>query len=120
MSRDALNLAAALAAWKSDDFRVVLCREIEALGPHRLPLQQALAQSSRVSDSPIRVMALRESATGTEITARVGVLYGGVVAGCNCADDPTPIDEQNETCTLEFTIDRRSGDARVRVVADPD
>lgn len=115
---DPILLPRSLAAWHTGDFRAALCRELEALGPHRLPLQQGLVRSSHVSDAPIRVMALGEAESGPTLTARVGVFYAGVIAGCNCADDPTPVDAQSEYCVLQVVIDRTTGAARVSVADD--
>lgn len=115
---DPIRLPRSLAAWHTDGFRAALCRELEALGPHRLPLQQGLARSSHVSDAPIRVMALDAFEDEHALTIRVGVVYAGVIAGCNCADDPTPVDEQAEYCVLQVVIDRTTGAARVSVADD--
>ena len=43
------------------------------------------------------------------IRARVGVFFHGVIAGCSCADDPTPVEPQQEYCELELAIDRSTG-----------
>lgn len=113
-----LALPASLAAWNTDGFRVTLCREVEALGPHRLPLQQGLAHSSAVGTAPLRIMVISESAAGNALFVRVGVFYTGVIAGCNCADDPTPVDEQNEYCILQIEIDRATAAIRVSLLPD--
>jgi hypothetical protein len=103
-----LKLPALLDAWNTDAFRSVLKAELEALGEDNLPLQQGLSQSSRVSDSGYKVMPISEQDEGDTIKARVGVMYKGIIAGCSCADDPTPVDEINEYCELLVTIDRES------------
>ena len=103
-----LKLPALLDAWNTDSFRSVLKAELEVLGEDRLPLQQGLSQSSRVSDSGYKVMPISEQDEGDTIKARVGVMYQGIIAGCSCADDPTPVDEINEYCELLVTIDRES------------
>lgn len=103
-----LKLPALLDAWNTDAFRSVLKAELEALGEDNLPLQQGLSQSSRVSDSGYKVMPISEQDEGDTIKARVGVMYQGIIAGCSCADDPTPVDEINEYCELLVTIDRES------------
>lgn len=111
-------LPASLAAWETDGFRTALCREIEALDRHRLPLQQGLARSSMVGEGPIQVMVLGESASEQVIVVRVGVFYTGVIAGCNCADDPTPVDEQTEYCELRIEIDRATAATRASLLPD--
>jgi len=52
------------------------------------------------------------------IRVKAGIFYTGVIAGCSCADDPTPIDEQNEYCVVQFDIDRTTADATVTLLAE--
>ncbi|MGB0712599.1 MAG: hypothetical protein ACPGUC_03460, partial [Gammaproteobacteria bacterium] len=58
--------------------------------------------SSAVAPSPIKVVVLSVTADVGDTEVRVGVFYAGVIAGCNCADDPTPMDEENEYCELRL------------------
>jgi hypothetical protein len=92
----------------------VLKRELEAQAG-QLPLQQALANSSTVFGDRIEVMVIASEADGDRIRARVGVFFSGIVAGCSCADDPTPVEAQNEYCELLVDIDRRTAAADVRI-----
>jgi hypothetical protein len=62
------------------------------------------------------VIAARE-APGV-IRVKAGIFYTGVIAGCSCADDPTPINEQNEYCVVQFDIDRATADASVTLLAE--
>ncbi len=109
-----IHLPAALAAWGSPAFDAVLQRELEAQAG-QLPLQQALSGSSAVSGDRIEVMAIAHDADAGNIRARVGVFFSGIVAGCSCADDPTPVEAQNEYCELLVEIDRRTAAAEVRI-----
>lgn len=52
------------------------------------------------------------------IHARVGVFFTGIIAGCSCADDPTPVDTQNEYCELRLTIAKATAEAAVTPLAD--
>ena len=83
-----------------------------------LPLQTGLAQSSHVSDSPFKVMVINSAESGAVIEAKVGVFYSGIIAGCSCADDPTPIDEQPEYLEMVVRIDRQSAEATFSLAAD--
>jgi hypothetical protein len=114
----ALRLPAALAAWNTPAFNETLKRELEAAGPAVLPLQQCLAASSYALDEGCSVMILGASEETGAIRARIGVFFRGIIAGCSCADDPTPIESQQEYCELELLIDRRSGAAIVAPLAD--
>lgn len=113
-----LSLPDSLLAWDSPGFAAALKRELEALPPGSLPLQQGLAATSHALDADIQVMVIATGGTDGAITARVGVFYAGIVAGCSCADDPTPVEPQGEYCELELSIDRVTGKAEVALAAD--
>ena len=114
----ALRLPAALAAWNTPAFNETLKRELEAAGAAALPLQQCLAASSYALDEGCSVMILGAGEEIGLIRARVGVFFRGIIAGCSCADDPTPIEPQQEYCELELLIDRNNGVAIVAPMAD--
>lgn len=109
-----ISLPESLAAWGTPDFPAVLKRELEASGT-QLPLQEALAGSSAVFGDRIEVMVIASDADAGRIQAKVGVFFSGIVAGCSCADDPTPVEAQNEYCELRVDIDRRTAAAEVRI-----
>jgi hypothetical protein len=46
------------------------------------------------------------------------VFFSGILSGCSCADDPTPVEAQAEYCELAIAIDTASGEADVTVLAD--
>lgn len=102
-------LSESAKAWQSDTFKDTLKKEIESLDINLLPLQQGLRYSSAVVDKPFQVMILNVVEEHQVLKARVMIFYSGVIAGCNCADDPTPMDEQTEQCELEFSIDTTLG-----------
>ena len=106
----------ALREWGTPAFATVLKEEIERLDPDLLPLQQGLARSSSVAPGAPTAMVIGASADGGSIRARAGIFYAGIIAGCSCADDPTPASEIAEYCEAEFVIDRRSGDATVSLI----
>lgn len=109
-------LRQALRGWGAPDFEAELRRELERLPATQLPLQQGLTHSSYVSGDPFRVMVLGVSDAGTVLQARVGIFYSGVIAGCNCADDPTPIDVQPEYCELQLAIDKATAKTAVTLL----
>lgn len=112
-----LQLANILDAWGSPDFGDRLKAEIEHLDIGLLPLQQGLSSSSYVTSSKIEVMILGITETDKNIRAKAGIFYSGIIAGCNCADDPTPVDENNEYCEVLFDIDKVSGETTVTSLA---
>lgn len=109
-----LRLPESLAAWGTPDFPAALKRELEA-NAALLPLQKALAGSSAVAGDKIEVMVIASDADAECIRAKVGVFFSGIVSGCSCADDPTPVEAQNEYCELLVDIDRRTAAAEVRI-----
>ena len=111
-----IHLPAALGAWNSPEFMAVLKREIEQLGAGRLPLQQGLAASSHALDDHFEAMIIGATDEAGFIRARVGVFFSGIITGCSCADDPTPVEPQTEYCELLLTLDRTSGKAAVELI----
>lgn len=111
-------LVDSLAAWGRADFLACFVRECEALSPDCLPLQRALAYSSVVAEAPFRLIphAVHETAQGFIVTA--GVMFEGVIAGCSCADDPTPVPTQTEYCELALHVDRCTGQLRAELLPD--
>lgn len=112
------QLPKSLHAWKTAEFSAVLKQEIEQLDACKLPLQQGLSSSSYVTDRPFQAMVISVSEDAGLIRAKAGIFYTGVIAGCSCADDPTPVDEQTEYCVLQFDIDRTTAETTVTLLAE--
>jgi len=111
-------LSETLAAWGSPTFEGVLKRELEQLDAGLLPLQEGLSGTSHVTESPHTVMVLGAREDGGVIHAKVGIFYGGILMGCSCTDDPTPVEEQPEYCVLQIEINRKTAEARVTLLPD--
>ncbi len=111
-----IMLKNSLNAWQQDHFADTFRQEVEALPSARLPLQQALTLSSQVSEEPFQVMLLNQSETPEAIKVKVGLFFTGIIAGCSCADDPTPLDTQNEYCELLFQIDKASAETHIELL----
>jgi hypothetical protein len=114
-----LRLEEVLQAWGTPDFDAVLKREL-VWHASRLPLQQALRQSSSVADSPIAVMVLKAADSGGEIAVKVAVMFEGRTDGCACADDPSTDNKNSEYCEILLRIDKTSAIASTALVAAPD
>ncbi len=112
------QLIRALGAWKNPHFNEVLKDEIRQLGMAALPLQQGLSRSSHVSGDKYDVVVLNVAEEPQRILVKAGIFYQGIIAGCSCADDPTPVDEQTEYCVLQFDIDKRSAEAAISLLED--
>lgn len=111
------RLPESLAAWGTPDFKAVLKREIARLGGS-LPLQQGLSGSSYALDDAVEAVVHRVAQHGGHIQARVGIFYSGIIAGCSCADDPTPVEAQTEYCEVDVNIDQATGQADIRLAND--
>lgn len=111
-----LSLPKALAAFGTPQFKTEFCTEICAVGVSALPLQQAVSTSSVALADKLEVMILHSSETAQHVIIKAGVFFTGVIAGCSCADDPTPVDEQAEYCELLFRIDKATSAATVQLV----
>lgn len=106
-------LPKSIAAWNTDRFEKVLVQEVAALGLDHLPLQQGLTYSSVALDHALEVVLLDAEQQGDRVIAKLGAFYTGIVAGCSCADDPTPTDEVNEYCELVVAFGLSDGVASV-------
>ena len=112
------NLPHALAAWNTPRFGEVFKLEVEQLDASQLPLQQGLSGTSCVADDPFSVMLLGATAVDDCLRVKAGVFYAGLLSGCSCADDPTPLEAQPEYCELWFKIDMRNGETQVKPVPE--
>lgn len=113
-----LRLGKSLSEWGTPGFKETLKQEIEQLDPDQLPLQQGLVISSHVADSGFKAMILNVSEDPGFIRAKAGIFYSGIIAGCSCADDPTPMNEQNEYCEVLLSIDKQTGEASVVLLTE--
>lgn len=112
-----LKLPRTAQAWGTPEFEAMFQTELEAAGAARLPLRHALTLSNAVADSPIKVMLLAAAESAASLHLKAGVFYQGILAGCSCADDPTPVNEQTEYCELELEIQKASAVTAIRLCA---
>jgi len=113
-----IRLAQSLKAWGTPHFEAILKHEIAQVDADLLPLQQALSTTSHVTGSPRTVRIIRVVDGGGTIRVKAGIFYSGIIAGCSCADDPTPIDEHNEYCEVELAIDTNTAETVVTLVQE--
>lgn len=111
------RLEKALHAWGTPGFEEVLRQElVQHTG--QFPLQQGLSFSNYVVDAPVAVLINRVCEKNNSIQVEVGIFYQGIVSGCSCADDPTPISENTEYCELLLDIDKANAATTVGLVTD--
>ena len=109
-----LNLS--LLAWDTDTFNVVFIKEVCALDLNDLPLQEALSHSSYANSDNLAATVLNKKSDDNKLFIKAGIFYTGIITGCNCADDPTPVDENNEYCEVLFSIDRKTAETTVSLL----
>ena len=113
-----MRLNKSLNAWATPEFKEVLQHEIEQVDAGLLPLQEGLSISSHVTDRPVQAMILDLSEDADLIRVKAGIFYTGIIAGCSCADDPTPISEQTEYCEVLFAINKKTAEAKVVLLGE--
>jgi len=113
-----IRLSKTLNAWGTPDFEGALKQEIVQIGAERLPLQQGLSTSSYAVDNKLDVMILNVSEETGFIRAKAGIFYTGIIAGCSCADDPTPVNEHPEYCVVQLDIDKITAETTVTLLAE--
>jgi len=113
-----IHLPDSVRAWRTPDFEAALKRELAQLDPAALPLQQALSVSSHVAEQPIQAMILARDEQDGRIRVKAGIFYSGIIAGCSCTDDPTPMSEQAEYCVVRLDIDLATAEATVTLLPD--
>jgi hypothetical protein len=50
------------------------------------------------------------------VKVKAGIFFSSVIAGCSCADDPTPIDESAEYCEIQFTVEKESANTIISLL----
>jgi len=113
-----IRLTKTLSAWGTPAFEAILKSEIEQLDAEQLPLQQGLSTSSYALDNTLNVRIISVTEDASFIHVKVGVFYTGIIAGCSCADDPTPINENNEYCEVQLEINKMTAEAAVTLLTE--
>lgn len=113
-----IRLPKSLNAWGTPEFEDVIRQEIAQTDATELPLQQGLTRSSHVTERPIQAMLLSATEDAGLLRVKAGIFYTGIIAGCSCADDPTPIDELSEYCVVRFDIDMKTAATTVTLLEE--
>jgi len=113
-----IRLVDSVKAWGSPEFESSFKNEIANLDRQLLPLQEGLSKSSHVSESLLEPVVLSTSETASVISVKTGIFYSGIIAGSCCADDPTPLCEENEYCEVIVDIDKATGEATIRLLTN--
>jgi len=110
-------LETALSVWGTPSFEETFKCAIVQMDAALLPLQQALAQSSYTDGANRSVTILSISEEADAILVKAGIFYSGIIPGCSCADDPTPMNDISEYCEVLFIIDKITAETKVILLA---
>ncbi|VAW53208.1 hypothetical protein MNBD_GAMMA05-1133 [hydrothermal vent metagenome] len=111
-----LYLKQSIKAWDTDSFKDVLIKELRSIDASLLPLQQGLSYSNFAVGDNISAIILCTEDNNGQLQVKAGLFYSGIIAGCNCADDPTPVDEINEYCEVLLAIDKKTALTTVSLI----
>lgn len=111
-----IQLPLSLLAWNSESFKAVIKQELCSIDANLLPLQEGLRYSSMANTDSLSISILNAEDDEQQILVKAGLFYTGIIAGCNCADDPTPVDENNEYCEVLFGINKQTAETTVTLV----
>jgi hypothetical protein len=114
----AARLPESLATWGTPLFEETFKREVGRLTGQVLPLQGGLTHGSHASDRVNGVILFSTSESADSVIIKTGLYFTGIIAGCSCADDPTPNNETVEYCEVLIEIDRKSASASISLLAD--
>jgi hypothetical protein len=110
-----INLSKSLPVWGSEHFSQTFINEVSQLSLEKLPLQQAMSVGNVASKHNLQILIHHKREELEHLLVHCGIFYSSLISGCNCADDPTPIDYNTEYCELEFKIDKSSGETLINI-----
>lgn len=113
-----LQLTTVLNAWGTPAFAETFKKAIVQMDAALLPLQQGLSQSSYTDGAGRSVMILSMADEAGFIRVKTGIFYTGIIPGCSCADDPTPMSEIAEHCEVQFDIDKITAETTITLLTD--
>ena len=113
-----IRLTKALSAWGTPEFESVLKKEIEQMDAGQLPLQQGLSTGSYAIDGKFNAMIISVSEDAGSIRVKAGIFYSGIIAGCSCADDPTPVNDESEYCVVQLDINKLTAETTIALLAE--
>ena len=112
-----IKLSEAVASTDSSVAAAMLKQELEQVDGLSLPLQQGLTRSSYTDGENFGVTILSVQRDSEGLHAKAGILYQGIIAGCSCADDPTPQSTVDEYCEIELVV-AENGSTTVKLLND--
>jgi hypothetical protein len=96
-----------LQSMDSADFDVAFKLAVESLSVEQLQLQHAVKNGSIALADGITVMVISHQQTELFLQVKSGIFFRSMIAGCNCADDPGPMDTLEEYAEVWFSINKK-------------
>lgn len=110
-----IQLAHSLSSWGSKHFNRSFIDEVTQLPLQQLPLQQAMSVGNFASKHNLEILINQQHEDNEFIYIKCGIFFSSLISGCNCADDPTPIDYNTEYCEMLFKINKKCGDTHISI-----
>ncbi len=111
-----LQLTKSLQAWNSAEFKSIYIQQLSQLSLDELPLQQALLLGSYATKDNLQIMVNSMTEQQDNLLITTGIFYSSIIAGCNCSDDPTPVDLNSEYCEMLFTINKLNAETDIKII----
>lgn len=111
-----MQLPLTVNAWPEKTFDSVFKQELCTHHIDKLPLQQGLQHSSVAIADKLSLTVLAKQLDNSCLTIKAGLFYAGIISGCSCADDPTPLDVINEYCEILVEINIDTAEATITLL----
>lgn len=112
-----LYLNKSLKASQTEQFKQVFIEEIMSLNLDQLPLQKALRMGSFAINDNLQIMINRISEQNNNLIINTSIFFSSIIAGCNCADDPSPIELNTEYCEMQFSINKSNAQTEIDILS---
>ena len=112
-----IRLLEVLTEWQTPMFADIFQREIKKLDVDQLLLQQALQYGSHAITDGMKIIILSTKDDETCIYVKIAMFYNSMIPGCQCDDDPSSMNVENEYCELLFSINKLSAETKVEITS---
>ncbi len=104
------------SAFNHERFEATVKQELAAQDDFAKLLQQTLQFGSYALLDELEIMLNKIEADDAHIRIEIGAFYHSLIAGCNCADDPSPVEKNNEYTEISIIIDRKNAAAILKAL----
>ncbi len=104
------------AAFNHERFEATVKQELAAQDDFAKHLQQSLQFGSYALLDELEIMITKIAADDTHLHIQIGAFYHSFIAGCNCADDPSPVEKNDEYAEISVIIDRQNATAILKAL----